>query len=310
VGSSDGWVYCLAADSGQQRWRYRAAPIDRKIPVYGHLSSTWPVSSGVLVQDGVAFAAAGIASHDGTHVYALDAATGRLIWHNGTSGNLNGDGSVVGVSVQGHLLFHENRLYLAGGNVVSPAIYDADSGPCLNTLDQQPTATLDDHWQQQRSPRGSELVLAGNRVLASGPMMYAPTIDGPASRYHGEEITQARNENVTVRATPGQILRLAAGTGAAADRVSLWEYDGFLRTDALALAGESVVVAGLLRASSEDAAPAPTLAILDVTDGRLVWSSPLSARAITSGIAVDRSGRILVSSVSGTVQCWAAQPGP
>jgi outer membrane protein assembly factor BamB len=291
-------------------WRYRAAPIDRKIPVYGQLSSTWPVSSGVLVQDGVAYAAAGIASHDGTHVYALDAATGRLIWHNGRSGNLNGDGSVVGVSVQGHLLLHENRLYLAGGNVVSPAVYDADTGRCLNILDQQPTATLDDHWQQQRSPRGSELVLDGDHVFASGPMMYAPATDGPASRYHADQITQARNANATVRATPGGIFRLSSENDTEPDQGSLWEYDGFLRTDAIALAGDAVVVAGLLRGSGGDAAPTPTLAILDVTSGQLVWSSPLSTRAVTGGIAVDRSGNVLVSLVSGTVQCWGTRPEP
>ena len=77
VGSGDGFVYAFEAKTGRTLWRFRAAPVERRIPVYGQLLSTWPVASGVLVQDGVAYAAAGIVNYDGTHVYALDAATGR-----------------------------------------------------------------------------------------------------------------------------------------------------------------------------------------------------------------------------------------
>src|SRR5262249_1718191 len=43
VGSGDGWVYCFEAASGRLLWRFRAAPVERVIPVHGTLSSTWPV---------------------------------------------------------------------------------------------------------------------------------------------------------------------------------------------------------------------------------------------------------------------------
>jgi outer membrane protein assembly factor BamB len=72
------------------------------------------VGSGVLVGDGVAYTAAGIANYDGTHVYALDAGTGAVRWQNSTSGNTEG-GQGAGVSVQGDLLLYEGKLYLAGG---------------------------------------------------------------------------------------------------------------------------------------------------------------------------------------------------
>ena len=45
---------------------------------------------GVVKQTANAYAAAGIASWDGTHVYALDAATGKIRWQNNTSGRLAG----------------------------------------------------------------------------------------------------------------------------------------------------------------------------------------------------------------------------
>ena len=36
------------------------------------------------------------------------------------------------MSVQGHLLIHDGKLYLAGGTSVSPAVYDLADGKCLN----------------------------------------------------------------------------------------------------------------------------------------------------------------------------------
>jgi outer membrane protein assembly factor BamB len=60
VGSGDGWLYVYESATGRLLWRFRAAPAERRIPVYGALMSTWPVASGVLVEDGVAYFAAGI----------------------------------------------------------------------------------------------------------------------------------------------------------------------------------------------------------------------------------------------------------
>ena len=81
--------------------------------------STWPAASGVLVDNGIAYVAAGIANYDGTYVYALNAKTGKVKWQNNTSGHLVSEDLVSGVSVQGHLLLSDDRLYLAGGNIAS-----------------------------------------------------------------------------------------------------------------------------------------------------------------------------------------------
>ncbi|MFH1268089.1 MAG: PQQ-binding-like beta-propeller repeat protein, partial [Planctomycetota bacterium] len=102
VGSADGRVYCFEAASGRRLWSFRVAPKERLIPVYGKLISTWPVSGGVVVEDGVVYAAAGIAHYDGTHVVALDAATGEVKWYNDTSGTLSEQVN-SGVSLQGDL---------------------------------------------------------------------------------------------------------------------------------------------------------------------------------------------------------------
>jgi outer membrane protein assembly factor BamB len=80
-GSADGWTYCLRADDGRLEWRYRAAPQDRRMVSYGQLESAWPVHGSVLVQDGVAYCAAGRSSYldGGIRVVRLDAKSGKLL---------------------------------------------------------------------------------------------------------------------------------------------------------------------------------------------------------------------------------------
>ncbi|MHC4581812.1 MAG: outer membrane protein assembly factor BamB family protein, partial [Planctomycetota bacterium] len=78
-GSTDGCVYCLRASDGALVWRFAAAPQDRRIGAFGQLESAWPVHGSVLVQNGIAYFAAGRSSHldGGIYLYGLDAASGE-----------------------------------------------------------------------------------------------------------------------------------------------------------------------------------------------------------------------------------------
>ena len=79
-GCADGWLYCLRAEDGELAWRYRLAPMDRRIVAYGNVESIWPLHGSVLVEDGVAYAVAGRTTHmDGLLFYALDALTGKIL---------------------------------------------------------------------------------------------------------------------------------------------------------------------------------------------------------------------------------------
>jgi hypothetical protein len=82
VGSRDGWVYCLNQADGKLVWRYRVAPVDRRILVRGQLESVWPAHGAVLVEDGIAYAAAGrhTDTDGGLFVTALKAETGEVVW--------------------------------------------------------------------------------------------------------------------------------------------------------------------------------------------------------------------------------------
>jgi outer membrane protein assembly factor BamB len=190
VGSGDGWAYAFEAATGRLLWRFHAAPASRKMTLYGTLIDTWPVAAGVLVQDGVAYLAAGMNNFDGTHVYALDAATGAIKWQNNTCGHLDAF-SRRGVAVQGDMLLDGGKLYLAGGDAVSPGIFDAATGKCLNNPPNAPGS---------QAPRGRELALANGAVQVSGQPFYSrpgfPVYDGSVK--WAPQVVAARNAELSL----------------------------------------------------------------------------------------------------------------
>ena len=80
-GCADGWVYCLRASDGEEVWRFRAAPEERRTVALDRVESVWPVHGSVLVQDGVAYVAAGRSSYldEGIFLYGLDPQTGKVL---------------------------------------------------------------------------------------------------------------------------------------------------------------------------------------------------------------------------------------
>jgi outer membrane protein assembly factor BamB len=215
VGSADGWAYAFEAATGRMLWRFRAAPAERKIPVYGALVSTWPVACGVMVDGGTAYLAAGMNNFDGTYLYALDAATGRIKWQNGGAGHLDSF-SKRGVAAQGDMLLDGGNLYLAGGNVVSPGIFEASSGKCLN----QPPPALG-----TPAPRGRELVLANGQVNVRGQPLYSTT-GAPVFDKKSEwdtPVVAAGNANIAcIKAKAGQGPAWSLVARAAADNAEIW----------------------------------------------------------------------------------------
>ncbi len=169
VGSSDGFVYKLDAENGKLIWRFRGTPKERKIMVYGYLSDTWPVNSGILIKDGIAYFGAGIVDRDGTHIFAINADTGELKWHNNTCGWVDKD-SRKGVSVQGYMTIQNNHLFLAGGNAVTPAAFDLETGKHIYSGFQSFSA-----YTAQR--RGVEMTSFGKDFLLAGGFIMYRTIE-------------------------------------------------------------------------------------------------------------------------------------
>jgi len=80
-GCTDGWVYAVRTQDGQEAWRFRVAPVERLTGGFARVESAWPVKGSVLVQGGKAYAIAGRSSYldGGIVLVALDPATGKLL---------------------------------------------------------------------------------------------------------------------------------------------------------------------------------------------------------------------------------------
>ncbi len=291
VGSCDGWVTCLEAASGRLLWRFRAAPAERKIQVYGSLVSTWPVGSGVLVEGGVAYAAAGMANYDGTHVYALDAASGNLRWHNGMSGHLPAARPESGAGVQGHLLLHGGALYMPAGNLAVIAKYDLADGKFARTGSPAGGGVL-----------GKDLYVIDGEVRTTGYPLYW---------------RQADSHHITAARFPAADGHIAVS----GDRVGLaetapnpqgqpkyrWSAQAFMEYAAVAFASNALIVAGVDWAGEGPAARASGgIAAMDPADGKILWRRPLPAPPVMFGVAIDRAGRVLVALQDGRVVCLGA----
>jgi len=153
-GSGDGWVFCLDATSGRELWRFRAAPLERRTIWFGQLISTWPVFTGVLVHEGVAYVAAGYQSINGVYVYALDAGSGKVVWENRESGQFNGP--THGSGAVGTMTVLNGKLWMAAGTVSWPASFDLKTGQ----LDPVPTGAPGAY--------GSEVAIFADRFLLFG----------------------------------------------------------------------------------------------------------------------------------------------
>jgi len=141
VGSDDGCVYCLSADDGSLLWKRRATETERIIPGNGRMISMWPIRTGVLVDDGNLYFAAGLFPNQGAYLCALRAEDGTIQWK-----------SRVDISPQGYVLASDERLYVPTGRT-NPFIFARSDGRVLGEL---PSA-------------GGTFALLTENVLVTGP---------------------------------------------------------------------------------------------------------------------------------------------
>ena len=127
-GSDDGFVYCLNLADGKEIWRHRMGPSGERIIGRSRLVSVWPVRTGVLVGDGLVYAAAGVFPYEGLYIKALDAKTGKTAWVNDTAGDQAWGLQFGGLSPQGYLVASKNSpLYVPAGRSM-PASFDKGTG--------------------------------------------------------------------------------------------------------------------------------------------------------------------------------------
>jgi outer membrane protein assembly factor BamB len=130
VGSDDGYVYCLDSKDGSLVWKYRAGPSDEKVIGNGRMISLWPVRTGVIVDNGIVYFAAGVFPYEGLYICALQAEDGSVVWRNDTIGDLAHELDYGGISPHGYLVASQDVLFVPSGRSM-PAAFDRQTGEFL-----------------------------------------------------------------------------------------------------------------------------------------------------------------------------------
>ncbi|NLF38510.1 PQQ-binding-like beta-propeller repeat protein [bacterium] len=342
VGSADGWVYALEAATGRLLWRYRPAPEERKLMVYGYLQSSWPVNSGIHFDNGIVYAAAGLPAQPGSYVFALDAATGALIWQNDATGPRHDTGSdTYGDSTRvpaGYITSVNSTIWVRA--------YQAGLGGLAFT--QGTGVKLTD--VSPNSLRGRNIgVVSNSFIIWGGPETYADNTErgGKFSMGITEVVNGApRKYGVSIPsiAMPAWTdERMIIPTIGGADAIECWSTPVMLdyyrdlivkhtvnwdivftppasnplpqrvwrapvtNVYALALCDNLVVAAVVTNKLfyGQLSEFGGRLRAYDLADGAIVWDIALPSPPMREGMCVDRYGRIIVCLHDGSIICFA-----
>ena len=308
VASDDGVVYCLDAATGKLAWKFRAAPEDRQVVGNGRMISRWPCRSGVLVLDGVAYVTAGMWPAEGVYVYALEAATGKQLWCNDTSGCMfmayphGGAFAIGGVAPQGYLAASKDALVVPTGRAV-PAAFDRRTGRLLYYEPANQPHAFD-------SPNGGSWTsIAGGMFFnpghwPSGPNLHVRLVEAGPQRYDsmvardlatGRPLWRLDNRH-RVFARGDTLYAVGGGKVEAFDfkegRLGKEEWTAeHPRAYCVALAGNALLVGG-----------AGSVTAFSTADGSQIWRHEVEGQV--RGLAVA-DGRLLAATNKGTIYCFA-----
>lgn len=315
VGSDDGNVYCLNAGDGTLIWQCCGAESRQVLPGNGRNMSLWPIRSGVVVDGGEVFFAAGLFPQQGAFLCSADADTGAIRWR-----------QKIDISPQGHLLASDNRLYAQSGRT-NPVAFNRIDGASLGELPSSggAYALLDRDILIAGPGRGSqELVfsdvktresvatLAGRHMLVAGGQAYVQSGATLAALDRDRFLRLSRQRNKArqllkelkkkVEPLPkegGQAIALRERLQTLASEITelsrqiqrcvRWKVPCDFPY-ALIRAGDILFVGG------ED-----QVAAFRGQDGRVLWRAPVSGRAYDLSV-VD--GALFVSTDVGHIHCF------
>ena len=165
AGADDGAVYCWSATDGQLVWKIAATEKPRRlIPNDGRLVSPWPVRTGVVVTNSIAYFGAGLFPSEGAFLCAVDAATGKITSPAHWRKALPETAIPIGT-----LALDDDRLIVPGGRA-NPIAFTRATGEVAQTFDD-----------------GNAM---GTFVMATAGRIFF----GPASRRSMWQITEAQRD--------------------------------------------------------------------------------------------------------------------
>ena len=330
-GSADGRVYCLNGSEGTLVWRFQAAPADMRISAFGHLESAWPVHGSVLVQDDVAYVAAGRSSFldGGIHLYALDPATGELL----QTRTLHAPDLATGKGDYDSSLRYDmppdssgtlSDILVSDGKFLHMRHTKIDPKDIRKDFERDMTERQRAAFYQQKQM--GKVLDFGRQVASSAGLLdgswFNQTFWSFENASHGRLLVYDEQATYGLKAYPGGASRhtrtkFTAGTSKytlfADDRQSRkrrWSIAIPVRVRAMVAAGDRVFVAGMPdRVSTDDPWAAyegrggGLLRSVSKKDGKMLAKYPLEAPPVWEGMAAANA-RIYIATMAGQVECW------
>ncbi len=313
VGSDDGHVYCLSADDGRLIWKCRGGPKNDLMFGNQQLMSRWPIRSGVAVDKGLVYFAAGMWPNEGVFFYALRATDGHVIWLNDTSGigympqPHPPSYSVTGVSPQGYIVGTSQYLFLPTGRSVAAA-YDRNQGKLLY-YHSRPT-TWGDRWGGSWNMVAGDLLLSWRCHVGADidimPGEYQPDANdgivafdlktGSVKRDFRGKLQAVLSDNTLYMSGSGKITAYDFSqwkSGATLAKCTKWETPHG-RAYTLILAGNTLVVGG------RDA-----VTTINAKTGKSLWRDKTDGQVRSLAVA---ESSLLVSTTSGRIICYTGKP--
>lgn len=266
-GSDDGYAYCLTA-AGQLVWKVQAHPCERKIVSNGRFISTWPVRTGVLIEEDRAIFGASLLPWQESYLCAVDARAGT------TDSAACFVRRVDEATLEGPMGVFPGRALVCPQGRIPPQLFTLRDGRPLGSL----------------QGGGGSFVLLTKDSVFHGPgnktgWLTASSLDTL------ETVASYKDGNAMVVAGDTSFI-LTDKTLTAANYVTqqvVWTADCDCPL-ALIMAGDVLLAGGQDR-----------VAAFDARDGRRLWSQSVDGKAY--GLAVAQ-GRLLVSTDTGALHAF------
>jgi len=345
-GCADGSVYCLNATDGALAWRFDATPYDKIVVSYGQVQSAWPIHSSVLVRGNVVYSSAGYSSYldGGLYLYGLDVKTGQILHQGRLDGppgasrdahdahNMDGSLNDIFTCVDDTLSLLQNCFDLDLKRLDKP-VATKFGGREAGPVRLMPTGGFVDdsgfdrlYWIRGRSwpgvhfayaaPQQGEIMVFDEsttyaaktfRHVFSRSPYYAPGKDG--NLIVADDATsepEVLKDDIPL-ARAAMINRLLPWRRATPPK---WEVQIPLRTRAMVLASEHLVVAGWPDEVPESDPYAALegrlgaeLKVISTQDGTEKASYVLKVSPVFDGL-IAADGKLFMSLADGTVCCW------
>ena len=302
VGSDDGYTYCLNADDGQFVWKLRLGPAEEWIIGRGEMISRWPVRTGVLVENDIAYFGAGIFPHENVYLCSVTANDGKIIWRNDKISHL--DAGRNSLSPQGYLLGTPSRIFVPSARA-GPSAMDPETGEVTST------DTTPIEFKQTRTAGTDALITdgrlhtysLGTRLAATGKSYFVAT---------GKEIIRLdRKTYTTVKRIESELADLSLQLKDPGDKADQYKaqieqlkqqqkqiQNGGVLWRTPCTAEAALIVAGdLIFAGDEGHVTA-----FDFSTGQEMWKATVDGAA--RGLAVA-GNNLLVSTTAGKIYCFA-----